>query len=85
MYPDLQLPSLPRKFHVFFDDSDVEERQIAFDCLVKVIAKRKDTCCSSPVLNFLGFSLLADREYYKVHISLGLACMTVVSVGCLCV
>lgn len=65
-YPNLQLPGLPRKFHVFFDDSDVEERQVAFDCLVKVIAKHKEMCCSSALLNFLGFSLLADREYYKV-------------------
>lgn len=65
-FPDIQLPSLPRKFHVFFDDSDVEERQVAFDCLVKVIAKHKEISCSSPLLNFLGFKLLGDREYYKV-------------------
>lgn len=64
---------------MFFDDSDVEERQVAFDCLVKVIAKHKDMCCSSPILNFLGFNLLGDREYYKVcahlhdHVSVHLA------------
>ena len=69
-FPDLQLPSLPRKFHVFFDKADVEERLVAFDCLVKVIAKNKELCCSSPILNFLGFSLLGDREYFLslIHI-----------------
>ena len=51
---------------MFFDDTDVEERQVAFDCLVKVIAKHKEMCCSSSLLNFLGFSLLADKEYFKV-------------------
>lgn len=36
-FPELKLPSLPRKFHIFMKDSDVDERQIAFDCLLKVI------------------------------------------------
>lgn len=65
-FPDLQLPGFPRKYHVFFDDNDVEERQVAFDCLVKVIAKHREMCCSSAVLNFLGFSILGDKEYFKV-------------------
>ena len=35
-FTDLKLPSLPRKFHLFMTDTDVEERQFAFDCLLKV-------------------------------------------------
>lgn len=53
---------------MFFDDNDVEERQVAFDCLVKVVAKHKEMCCSSAVLNFLGFGILGDKEYFKVLI-----------------
>ena len=35
-FPKLKLPSLPRKYHLFLSDADVEERQISFDCLLKV-------------------------------------------------
>ena len=45
--------------------SDVEDRQVAFDCLVKVISKSRDMCTSVPVLQFLGVDLLADRNYHK--------------------
>ena len=45
--------------------SDVEDRQVAFDCLVKVVAKNREMCTSVPVLRFLGVDLLADRNYYK--------------------
>lgn len=46
-------------------ESDVEDRQVAFDCLVKVISKSRDMCTSVPVLRFLEVDLLADRNYYK--------------------
>ena len=39
---------------------------MSFDCLVKVISKHKDMCTSAPMLNFLGFSILADKDYFKV-------------------
>ena len=35
-FPHLKLPNLPRKYHFFMSDADIEERQIAFDCLLKV-------------------------------------------------
>ena len=67
---------------MFFDEADVEERQVAFDCLVKVIAKRKDMCCSSSLLNFLGFSLLADKEYFKVYLFFVSALFWSIDCGC---
>ena len=65
-YPELKFPSLPRKFHVFMDDSDIEERQFSFDCIVQVVAKSTAIATSIPVLQFLGFDPLADRKYFKV-------------------
>ena len=53
-FPELKLPDLPRKFHLFVNQSDVDERQVAFDCLMKVVAKDKELCCSVPMLRFLG-------------------------------
>lgn len=35
-FQQLKLPNLPRKYHLFMKDADIEERQIAFDCLLKV-------------------------------------------------
>ena len=64
-FPELSLPDLPRKFHLFMTASDVEDRQVAFDCLVKVVAKNREMCTSVPLLRFLGVDLLADRNYYK--------------------
>ena len=64
-FPECHLPDLPRKFHLFMNESDVEDRQVAFDCLVKVISKSRDMCTSVPVLRFLEVDLLADRNYYK--------------------
>ncbi|XP_064383148.1 HCLS1-binding protein 3-like [Halichondria panicea] len=65
MFPELKLPPMPRKFHLFVDIDDIEERQIAFDCLLKVLAKDKAMAVSIPMLQFLGFDLLADKNYYK--------------------
>ncbi len=67
MFPELKLPPMPRKFHLFVDVDDIEERQIAFDCLLKVLAKDKAMAVSIPMLQFLGFDLLADKNYYKVR------------------
>ena len=53
-YPEFKLPSLPRKFHLFVSVSDIEERQVAFDCLLKVLALNKDLSMSAPLLRFLG-------------------------------
>ena len=64
-FPELSLPDLPRKFHLFMTTSDVEDRQVAFDCLIKVVAKNREICTSVPILRFLGVDLLADRNYYK--------------------
>lgn len=64
-FSDLKLPSLPRKFHLFLSDSDIEERQISFDCLMTVLARNSEICTSIPVLQFLGIDLLADRKYHK--------------------
>lgn len=65
-FPELKLPALPRKFHVFMNETDIEERMVCFDCVMKVIAKHKTMCTSPPVLEFLGFSLIADKKYFKV-------------------
>ena len=67
-FPNLKLPTLPRKFHLFVNDTDIEERQVAFDCLVKVLARDNKKCVSGPLLEFLGFDLFADRSYFKVRI-----------------
>ena len=56
-FPELKLPDLPRKFHLFMNQSDIEDRQVAFDCLLKVVTKSKEMCTSVPMLRFLG-------EYY---------------------
>ncbi len=53
-FPELKLPDLPRKFHLFVNQSDIEERQVAFDCLMKVVAQKRELCSSVPVLRFLG-------------------------------
>ena len=68
MFPDLKLPALPRKFHLFIDSGDIEERQVAFDCLLKVLSRDKAMSVSIPMLEFLGFDPLADKKYFKVHI-----------------
>lgn len=65
-FPELKLPSLPRKYHVFISEADLEERMVSFDCVMKVIAKHKTMCTSPPMLEFLGFSLIADKNYFKV-------------------
>ena len=66
-FPELKLPSLPRKFHLFMSETDIEERMVSFDCLVKVIAKHKVMCTSPPMLEFLGFTVLSDKKYFKVR------------------
>ena len=53
-FPELKLPDLPRKFHLFVNQGDIDERQVAFDCLMKVLAKKKELCTSVPMLRFLG-------------------------------
>ena len=68
MFQELKLPALPRKFHLFIDSNDIEERQVAFDCLLKVLSRDKAMSVSIPMLQFLGFDLLADKKYFKVHI-----------------
>lgn len=67
MFPELKLPPLPRKFHLFTDTSDIEERQVAFDCLLKVLSKDRAMSVSIPMLQFLGFDLLADKKYFKAR------------------
>lgn len=66
-FPELNFPSFPRKHFMFMSATDMEERVISFDCIVKVIAKDKDMCCSAPMLEFLGFNRQADKNYFKVH------------------
>lgn len=65
-FPELKLPSLPRKFLMFVSESDIEERMVSFDCIVKIIARSKEMCTSPPMLEFLGFDLTADKKYFKV-------------------
>jgi hypothetical protein len=65
-FPELKLPSLPRKYRIFMDETDLEERMVSFDCIMKVMAKSKSMCTSSPMLEFLGFSLISDKNYFKV-------------------
>lgn len=69
-FPELKLPSFPRKFHVFMDETDIDERMVSFDCIVKIIARHKTMCTAFPMLEFLGFELLSDRKYFKVHLVL---------------
>lgn len=66
-FPELKLPPLPRKFHLFMSESDIDERMVSFDCIMKLIARHQDMCVSSAMLHFLGFNLLADKKYYKVR------------------
>lgn len=68
-FPDLKLPAFPRKFHVFMDENDIEDRLVSFDCIVKIIARDSAMCRSAPILEFLGFDLLSDKKYFKVCIS----------------
>ena len=64
-FTELKLPALPRKYHIFMSDSDIEERQISFDCLLMLVARSPDMCTSIPVLKFLGVDLIADKKYRK--------------------
>lgn len=66
-FPELKLPSLPRKYHVFMSETDLEERMVSFDCVMKVIARHKTMCTSPPMLEFLGFSVISDRNYFKAR------------------
>jgi hypothetical protein len=63
--PNLKLPSLPRKYHLFTSDTDIEERQMAFDCLLKVLCKERVMCTSPTFLHFLGFKDDADITYLR--------------------
>ena len=47
-------------------ESDIEERMVSFDCIVKLIARDAAMCTSAAMLEFLGFELVSDRKYYKV-------------------
>lgn len=67
-FPELKLPDLPRKFHLFVNQSDVDERQVAFDCLMKVLAKKKDLCTSVPMLRFLGKLRIHDDAVTTVSV-----------------
>jgi len=69
-FPQLKLPNLPRKFLMFVGEADIEERMVSFDCIVKIIARSKEMCTSPPMLEFLGFDLLADRKYHKVTVEM---------------
>lgn len=64
-FSSLKLPALPRKYHIFMSESDIEERQISFDCLLMLVARTPDMCTSIPVLKFLGVDLIADKKYRK--------------------
>ena len=66
-FPSLKLPSLPRKFHIFMSQSDIDERQMSFDCLLTVLSRNADICTSIPMLQFLGVDLLGDRKYHKMR------------------
>ena len=64
-FPELKLPSLPRKYHLFMTEADVDERQISFDCLLVLVSRNPELATSFPVLEFLGVDLIADRKYHK--------------------
>ena len=51
---------------MFMNDSDIEERMVSFDCIVKLISRHKSMFDSAPMLEFLGFDSQTDRKYYKV-------------------
>ena len=63
----MKLPELPRKFHVFMTDDDIHERQVSFDCLLKVLAQNKDNCTCAPLLRFLNVELDADTKYFAAR------------------
>ena len=56
---------MPRKYFLFINEEDLEDRRVSFDCLLAVVARNKEICTSIPVLIFLGIDLLADRKYAK--------------------
>ena len=64
-FPELNLPSLPRKHTWLVSEDDIEDRKVSFDCLMTIVSRNSEICTSSPVLEFLGFDLLADQEYFK--------------------
>lgn len=47
-------------------ETDLEDRMVSFDCIMKVIARHKSMCTSAPMLEFLGFSVISDKNYFKV-------------------
>ena len=47
-------------------ETDIEERMVSFDCIVKIIARHKRMCVSAAMLEFLGFTLVSDKKYFKV-------------------
>lgn len=63
----IKLPDLPRKFHVFMSDDDIQERQVSFDCLLKVLARDKEKCTCAPLLRFLQVPLDADKIYFSAR------------------
>lgn len=63
----MKLPDLPRKFHVFITDDDIHERQVSFDCLLKVLAQNKERCTCAPLLRFLNVDLDADKKYFAAR------------------
>ncbi|KAJ7991204.1 hypothetical protein DPEC_G00294820 [Dallia pectoralis] len=52
-YPKIILPAMPRKT-LFVGEADIRERRVAFDELVKFIAKNSQLATCSDVLEFLG-------------------------------
>ncbi|KAG7466032.1 hypothetical protein MATL_G00160530 [Megalops atlanticus] len=52
-YPKIALPSMPRKA-LFVSESDIRERRVAFDELVKFIAKNPTLATCPELLEFLG-------------------------------
>lgn len=67
-FPELKLPAFPRKFHVFMNESDNEERMVSFDCIVKIVARHKAMCTSPTMLEFLGFERTSHKKYFKVSL-----------------
>ncbi len=63
-FPNLKIP-MPRKYYMFINEEDLEDRRVSFDCFLAVVAKNKEISTSIPVLIFLGVDLLADRKYAK--------------------
>lgn len=52
-YPKFPLPAMPRKT-LFVGESDIRERRVAFDDLMKAIAKHPTLATCSEVMEFLG-------------------------------